>query len=216
MALQDLFQGFVQQLASVDPRWAYTALALSALVENIVPPVPGDTVVVFSAYLVGRGILSLWPVFAATWVGSTAGFMLMYAVGRTHGRKFLQRFHIPPFTSTNLERAEKWLGRYGLLLILANRFLSGVRTVIAVSAGIGAMSWSKVAVCAAISAAVWNGALLYAGVLLGRNWAVVARFLGSYNMVVLGAAAALGAVLLIRWCRRRHKKRKGRTVLTAD
>ena len=36
-------------LSGVDPLWAYGILLLSAFLENIVPPIPGDTVVVFSA-----------------------------------------------------------------------------------------------------------------------------------------------------------------------
>ena len=49
--LRDLFEA-AQRL---DPKWLYPVLLVSSYVENIFPPLPGDTVTVFGAYLVGRG-----------------------------------------------------------------------------------------------------------------------------------------------------------------
>ena len=194
----------VEQLSGIDPRWAYLLLALSAFLENVIPPVPGDTVVVFSAYLVGRGTLSLWPVYVATCVGGTAGFMAMYAMGRTQGRAFFQRRHLPPTMAANLLRAERWLQRYGLLLIFANRFLSGVRSMIAISAGIGGMGWRRVLLAAALSMALWNAALLSAGVALGRNWDTALGFLRAYNRALLLILAIAAAAFLVRRQRRRR------------
>ena len=41
----------VESVSHIDPRLTYLILFLSAFLENIMPPVPGDMVVVFSAYL---------------------------------------------------------------------------------------------------------------------------------------------------------------------
>ena len=80
-----------------------------------------------------------------------------------------------------LPGAEQWLDRYGTALILVNRFLSGIRSVIAIAAGIGGMGWKKVVLCGLVSMGVWNGMLLYAGVLVGRNWGRIVEYLGYYN-----------------------------------
>jgi membrane protein DedA with SNARE-associated domain len=202
--MEQYIHQLVEQLSAVDPGWAYLALLVSAFLENVVPPVPGDTVVVFSAYLVGRGTLSLWPVYAATCVGGTAGFMTMYAIGWTQGRAFLHRRHLLPFTATNLPRAERWLQRHGLLLILGNRFLSGVRTGIAISAGIGRLGWRRVALAAALSMALWNAALLSVGVALGRNWSAAIELLKSYNRALLALLALALAFYVLRRLRRRR------------
>ena len=86
--MADYLESLLAALSSVDPLWAYGILVLSAFLENIVPPIPGDTVVVFSAYLVGRGLLGIWPVFLATCVGGMAGFLVMYYLGYSRGRAF--------------------------------------------------------------------------------------------------------------------------------
>ena len=187
-------------LSGVDPLWAYGLLLLSAFLENIVPPVPGDTVVVFSAYLVGRGLLNIWPVFLATCVGGTAGFLAMYYLGYSRGRAFFAGRR----GTAKLAQAERWLSRYGVALILGNRFLSGIRSVIAIGAGLGRMPWPTVVLCSSIGMAVWNGLLLYAGFLVGENWEQVAEVLAQYNRVLVGILCLVGAVLLGRWWRKRR------------
>jgi len=189
-------------LGSLSPAWAYLALGASAFLENVVPPVPGDTVVVFSAYLVGRGSLSWLPVYVATCLGGTAGFLLMYYLGRSRGRGLLKGRAGRLFSPERLARVEVWLARYGVWLILANRFLSGVRSVIALGAGIGGMGWRPVAAMGLLSMAVWNAGLLFAGSLVGRNWDQVAAALAQYNRGVTVAALALAAALALRWWRR--------------
>jgi membrane protein DedA with SNARE-associated domain len=193
----------LERLTAAGPGWACAGLGLAAFLENLVPPIPGDTVVLFGAYLAGRGALSWVPVFLATWAGGTAGFMSMYAIGYTGGRAWVAR-HLGPSRAASLERAERWLGRYGVGLILVNRFLSGVRTAIALGAGIGRLGWRPVLLGAAASMALWNGLLLAAGMALGRNWEAASALLRTYNRVAVAAGMALllGAGIW-HWRRRR-------------
>ena len=201
--METYLESLIEKLSEVDPIWAYGILLLSAFLENVVPPVPGDTVVVFSAYLVGRGALSLWPVFLATSVGGTIGFMVMYYIGFSRGRAFFSVRGGRFFSPESLNRTEHWLKRYGVLLILGNRFLTGIRSVIAICAGLGGMSWSIVAVGSLISMLAWNGLLIYAGLLVGQNWEEVTLLLKQYNRILLGILAFAAAVLLLRWWRKR-------------
>lgn len=207
--MEEDLRRLIEGLGQAHPGWAYGLLALSALLENLVPPVPGDMVVVFSAYLVGRGVLQAWPAYLATCVGGTVGFMAMYALGRRVGRPFFAGPGRRWFAPEQLARAERWLGRYGYLLVLGNRFLSGVRSVIAVAAGAGGMDGRRVAVCAAASMAVWNGLLFALGALVGRNWEAVSGILGRFHLVA-GAAAVLVVGVAWVW----HRRRKGKRDLT--
>ncbi|MEW6749533.1 MAG: DedA family protein [Candidatus Latescibacterota bacterium] len=209
--MDEWFRDELDRLGRVSPAWAYVLLLVSALLENLIPPIPGDTVVVFGAYLVGRGLLGIWPVYAATCCGGLVGFMGMYYVGRTRGRAFLSGRAGRLLSPQGLARAEQWLERYGAALILANRFLSGVRSVIALAAGIGAMGWRKVAVCGAVSLLAWNGLLLYAGLLLGERWEELVHFLGRYGW---GVWVALALVLLLLLASRRWRRRKPNGGLT--
>ena len=200
----DFINSAVAELGRWNPLWAYLLLAVSAFLENLIPPVPGDVVVIFSAYLVGLGVLEWIPVYVSTCIGGTLGFSVMFVLGARHGARILQsRLRIG--SAQSLERAARWLERYGVWLVLANRFLSGIRSVIALSAGMGGMGWKPVVGLGLVSMAVWNGLLIYAGMLVGTNWERAAELLGDYNRIVFAVIATVLAVVLIRaWRRWRH------------
>ncbi len=197
-----LLAALIKTLEDMDPGWAYALLFVSAILENIVPPVPGDTVVVFSAYMVGRGVWGIAPVFLATVAGGVVGFMSVFYLGKRYGRALFSVQDGRIFSAEGLDRAEQWLDRYGFGLILANRFLTGIRSVVAISAGMGGMSPLRVAFGGALSMVVWNGLLLYVGMLLGQNWSEVAVLLKQYNRILLGVLAIVAIVLVVRWFRK--------------
>ena len=198
--MDELFGQLVGALEEMNPYWAYGLLFVCAFLENVVPPVPGDTVVVFSAYLVGRGIWDIVPVFATTVGGGVIGFMFMFFIGMRYGRSLFEARGGRVFTSQRLQRAESWLARYGFWLILANRFMTGVRSVVAISAGLGKISPVRVLFAGVLSMMVWNGLLLYVGLLLGQNWGEVSELLRQYNRVLLGAfVLGIGILFVRRW-----------------
>jgi len=196
--MDELFGQLVGALEEMNPYLAYGLLFVCAFLENVVPPVPGDTVVVFSAYLVGRGIWDIKLVFATTVSGGVLGFMFMFFMGMRYGRSFFEGYGGRVFTSEGLQRAEGWLARYGFWLILANRFLTGVRSVVAISAGLGRMSSVRVLIAGGLSMMFWNGLLLYVGLLLGQNWGEVSELLKQYNRFLLGAFVLGIGLLFIR------------------
>ena len=204
--MEELLNGVVVKIGDWNPFWAYAFLLLSAFLENVIPPVPGDTVVLFSAFLVGRGVFDWAPVYAVTCAGGLGGFAVVYALGITRGRAFIEGPGRRFFSARALERVEVWLGRYGMWLIFASRFLSGVRSVIALSAGIGRLPWPRVMVMGLASMAMWNALLLYAGMVAGENWESLLPLLQQYNRLVLTALAAIVALL---WIRSRYRAKRG-------
>jgi membrane protein DedA with SNARE-associated domain len=193
--MEEFVDSIVDTLAELNPAWTYAALIISAFLENVIPPVPGDTVVVFSAYLVGRGSLQFLPVYLANCIGGITGFMVMYYLGLTRGRALLEGPGRRYFSQERVERAEEWLARYGILLVLANRFLSGIRSVIAIAAGLAGMRSRRVFIWGLVSVALWNALLLWAGILVGQNWRQILVYLKTYNWILLG----LGGIVVGIW-----------------
>lgn len=205
--MEELVDSLVYSLEELNPFWAYGVLVISAFLENVIPPVPGDTVVVFSAYLVGRGSLEFLPVYLANCVGGITGFMVMYYLGLTKGRALLEGHGRRYFTQERVERAEEWLARYGILLVLANRFLSGIRSVIAIAAGLARMRSRSVLIWGLASVALWNALLLWAGILVGQNWRQILTYLSTYNWLLLGLGGSVVAIWVLKRLSRRRQAR---------
>lgn len=197
---------FIQSISGLR---GYLLLAVCAFFENVAPPIPGDTVTVFGGYLVGRGQLGLAATVLATTVGSFAGFMAMYGAGRFLGHELLKHGG-RIFSPAAMARVHGWFERYGIGVVLANRFLSGARSVISLCAGIARLNALVVAACCLLSCLVWNGLLIWAGSKVGENWAVIIGLLKKYNAVMAVALAVAVAVWLGRsvWRRRASGKRQ--------
>jgi len=196
---------FLQFIKSIDSAYLYPALFVSAVLENLIPPIPGDTVTLFGAYLVGIGQLHFSGVFAATALGNFTGFMLLFFLGRFLEKEFFLNRNFRYFPKEGLLKAEKWFQQFGYMIILFNRFLSGARSVISIFAGISDLKTGRVALYCLISCLVWNGMLVYAGYKAGKNWEAITVFLKQYNEIVLIILIAGVAIFALKRLIRRRQ-----------
>ncbi len=190
----------------ISPLTAYLLLFVSAFVENVFPPIPGDTVTLIGAYLVTSGKLSFTGVYLSTSLGSVLGFFTMYMIGLKLGRKFLDsKIGRKVFTETQYQKTEKWFSKYGYGIIAANRFLSGTRSVISIFAGSFHLNWIYVLVLATLSALLWNGLLIYIIYVVGLNWEVITGLISQYNKIVIALTVIIIAIIVVRkiW-RKKH------------
>lgn len=192
----------------------YVLLGLSAFVENIFPPIPGDTITAFGAFLVGARKLDFAGVYLSTTLGSLAGFMALFWIGRYLGRRFFIEKDYRLFSAQNIIQAEEWFRKYGYFLILLNRFFPGIRSIISLAGGISNLGPLRVALLALISAGAWNLIWIAIGYSLGNNWENVKEKMGyilfQYNLSsFLALAALVFLILLLRMLKKRRKAEKG-------
>jgi membrane protein DedA with SNARE-associated domain len=169
----------------------YAILLLIAYLENVIPPIPGDVLVVFGGYLVAENILAFSWVLVATTIGSVLGFMTMYYFGylvgdgiRTRQKRF---WFLKYFDGEYMHRAERWMFRWGQGVVLANRFLAGARSIISIMAGVTRLNLRKTVIYATLGAAAWNIVLIGAGWFIGDNWPLIQDYLNLYGSVILAA-----------------------------
>lgn len=202
----DLLTDIVNWMATLPPGWAYAVILLVAYGENVVPPIPGDMAVVFGGYLVGLGRLDFVPVVLLSTLGGALGFMTMYAIGYRIGNAVYDPERLRWLPKTQIGRADAWLRRWGYGVVLANRFLSGLRSVISLTVGMAHMDVVKTTTFATISALVWTVLITYAGYAVGDNWPVISTYLRQYGQIVAGLLVlAVAAVLLRRLLGRRRR-----------
>ncbi len=192
---------FIVYLNSLPASLIYLILGVSAFVENIFPPIPGDTITVFGAFLVGSQRLSFLGVYVATTLGSLAGFMSLFWIGSAMGRRFFIEKDYRFFSAKDIYKAEAWFQKYGYFLILMNRFLPGVRSVVSIVGGISRLRYIKTTIFALISCAVWNLIWITVGYQLGSNWEVVKNSIGKimsrYNLIATGIIVCVVVIYLL-------------------
>lgn len=189
------------------PPWlSVSALGVAAALEYVVPPVPGDAIALAGGVLVAQGVLSLPAALIATTLGSIVGSVTMYGLGLAAGRhpklrRLLARF----FTEERVERVAASYRRWGRLIIVANRFLPGIRTTFILGAGLFRVPLMDVVVFGGVSALLWNSALLGVGFLLGANLERLQAWLTDYTLVGWVVLGLVVVALVVRALLRRRR-----------
>lgn len=196
--LTELGTSFLAFLNEQPPAWIYFFLFMGAFLENVVPPIPGDTLIVFGAYLAGVGIIEVWPAYFAMWIGSAVGCLLIYGLAFWKGRDFFLRFA----TEEHLDSARTWFTRYGDKIVIFNRFLPTVRAFVGIVAGISHLNPVRMTLYVAFGTFLWNSLLVYFGLKVGENWEIVIDVMKTYNRVVL-ILMVVGGIGFWIWRRRK-------------
>jgi membrane protein DedA with SNARE-associated domain len=198
---------WVAFLRGLPPVGLYLAIWAVAYLENVLPPIPGDVVVVFGGYLAGLGMLNPWGLWFGAVVASTLGFMTMYRIGYRLGPALFSRRRFLFLSNRHLRAARRWLIRYGLIAVVVNRFLSGTRSVISLVAGLAHMPLGPVTIAAALSTSLWTGLLIALGYWLGDRWQEVSQYLSRYSqLLLLVLVAGVSLYVALRLLRRRREK----------
>jgi len=169
-------------------------LFLSAGIEYVFPPFPGDSVTLFGAVLVGKWNWSFPVCFAAVAAGSTVGAAVDFFLGvKLHA----WREGKDAKTDRAIEKILNGFRRWGIWLIAANRFFPGIRAFFFVAAGMAGFSFWPVIALAFLSAVVWNLLIFGVGVTIGSEFDRLKEFVSTYQTVawiLIGAAVLAGAV----------------------
>lgn len=175
--------------------FAPAVLFFATFVEYVFPPFPGDLLVVIGAWYAVQGALS-WPAtFVWVTAGAMAGAWVDYRLGRALGRRLdaraARRGALP---AARLAAFEASYRRHGAWLLVANRFMPGIRAFVFMGAGATGIPLRRVMLLGGLSAALWNACLLGAGALLVRNLDDLVDLVDRYTRVA-GAVVVAGLLL---------------------
>lgn len=182
--------------------YGYLAVFGAILVEGFGIPAPGQTMLMAGAILAARGELSITPVLALAFLAGVLGNSLGYLLGRLGGRLLLSKVGI---SEAPVQKVERLFCRYGGGVVLAGRFLDGLRQFNGIAAGSLQMPWWKFTVFNTLGATAWT-ALWGLGVyFLDKDiQTVFGVFHAMEPYVIVGSLLAL--ILLVLYLRRSHKR----------
>jgi membrane protein DedA with SNARE-associated domain len=186
-------------ITSVIKRLEYAGVAALSFLEHLFPPIPSELVIPLAGFVAARGDLRVEMVMLVATMGSLAGATVWYAVGRRIGEPRLRAWvsrhgRWVTLSTSDVDRAQDWFRRHGLVAVLIGRLMPGVRTFVSLPAGFSSMPFAPFVICSAIGTAAWTGALAYAGVALQANFTLVSDHVNTATNIMLGILA----VLLVR------------------
>ena len=197
-----------QQVLAWLTQYGYLAL-FSLLVLGIVGlPVPDETLLTFTGYLVYQGHLSLPIAIASAFAGSACGITLSYTLGRTFGLKLIHRYgRYLRITEHHLEKAHAWFRRAGHWSLTFGYFIPGVRHFTAYAAGMSDLEPRVFVLYAYSGAAIWACTFIGLGYLLGERWKAVQQNLDRYlaGFTIAGVILAAGYLAWRKWFRQKSR-----------
>jgi membrane protein DedA with SNARE-associated domain len=153
----------------------------------------GETFVIFAGAAASQGLLHMYWLIAAAWLGSFSGDQLYFWIGRRFGHRLLKRF---PRLQGGVNVALDMLHKYHVGFILSFRFIYGVRNFSSLAMGMSLISWPRFAALNFVAAGLWANAFSWGGYLLGVAFeAVLGDIAKDFGLIMLGIFAVVGTVL---------------------
>jgi membrane protein DedA with SNARE-associated domain/membrane-associated phospholipid phosphatase len=191
----------MDRILSLISHYGYLVILFGVMAESTGVPLPGETILLASGFLVHQGHLDLGDAIVFGILGAVIGDQIGYWVGREGGRRFVLRWGRYLFISSErLARAEAFFERHGGKAVFLARFFSGLRVFGALVAGISRMRWGTFLLYNALGGAVWATAVILLGYFLGSSMGLVERWLGRATLVLTSVLAVVVAFCLAyRW-----------------
>ena len=193
----------MESLAAWMSHYGYFGLFGLLLLGIVGLPVPDETLLVVSGYLISRGRLHATATFAAAFAGSACGISVSYLLGRTAGHEAVNRYgRLVHLTQERLGRVHRWFQHTGEWLLAFGYFVPGVRHFTALVAGISGLEYPIFAVFAYSGAAVWVSLFLCLGYFVGEKWQTAIALVHRYSLMLLIVAIAAA----LAWCIRKKRE----------
>lgn len=184
-------------LADFIQSYGYLAILIGTFLE-------GETILILGGFAAHAGYLKLWEVIQAAFAGTLLGDQLFFFLGRRQGERLLVK---RPDWRPRLDQAMEMIDRYRNLIILAFRFLYGLRTVTPFALGMSRVPVRRFLILNAVGALTWAAAIGGAGFLFGHALEIFLGRVKTYETLAFLLLATIGiAFWMIHFFRRRSRR----------
>jgi membrane protein DedA with SNARE-associated domain len=179
--------GVLHTLEPTLDNYGYLAVAGFVLLEDFGVPVPGETILILGAVYAGTGRLNIFLVGLIGFLAAVAGDNIGFAIGHVGGRRLIDRYgRYILLTPERVDKATGFFERHGGKIVVAARFIEGLRQANGIIAGMTGMHWAKFLGFNALGAALWVGV-----------WTAIGYFSGNHIDTIYAAATRYSTFLAI-------------------
>ncbi len=187
-------------------QYGYLAIFFLLVFGIIGLPIPDETLLTFSGYLVYKGHLALPLAFGTALAGSITGITISFYLGRVLGMKVIHKYgKYLRITEEHFNKAHGWFERVGHWALTVGYFIPGVRHLTAYAAGISELEPKHFAMYAYSGAVLWVSTFIGLGYFLGERWEAVQANIHHYllELSLATVVLAIGYFVWWKWIRRR-------------
>jgi membrane protein DedA with SNARE-associated domain len=199
-------------LASAGGGWAYLVVFGLILGDAVVPVLPGETTLNTGATLAAAGSLDLVLVMVAGALGAIVGDSALYWIARL-GRRRIRPQVARAESNEKVALALEYMGSSAPVLIVAGRYVPGLRFVVNATMGISEFPYRRFLLWSSIGGALWSVYTCGLAYLIGT---ALAGF-PLASVVISGAVTTAAIAVLAIYLRRGVQlRRRGRSAPPAD
>jgi membrane protein DedA with SNARE-associated domain len=170
----------------------YLGIFLLMVLENIFPPIPSEIILPLSSFSISRGELDPVFVLTAATLGSVAGAIFWYMIGKWVGEDklfyFIERYgRWLAISAKDFHKTSRFFQKHCGKAVFLGRMIPAFRTLISIPAGLVNMSFGKFLFYSTLGTVLWSGALIYAGYALEEGYQKISEYVGiATNIIFAG------------------------------
>lgn len=195
-------------------QFGYLGVFLLIAIENIFPPIPSEVILTFGGFMTTYSDMRIWAVVIASTLGSIAGALVLYGVGRFLSPERLEQWldswigRLLHFKKGDITSACNWFEKHGNGAVFFCRCVPIVRSLISLPAGMARMPMGLFLILTTLGSLIWNTVLVWLGAAAGASWEMIVGYFGTYSTVTLVVLAIIGLIAALLFFKKRYTKNK--------
>jgi len=166
-------------------------------------PIPSEVTLPFAGFLANHGGLSLMLIIIVGILGDLVGSIIGYSIGylleenlllsliKKYGKFILVTEH-------DYQLATTWIKKYGAPVVFVGKMLPGVKSFVAVAAGITQVKFIKFVVSNILAALIYVSCVSYVGFYLGSTWGILGGYFRKFELAIV-VLLILGGLFYINY-----------------
>lgn len=157
--------------------YGYFGMFLAMILEAVIIVIPSELILATGGILASQRIFSFWGALLTGVIGSVFCAVIIYLMGYFGGRPFIDKYGKYFFMKQkDIEKAEAWFQKYGMLASFIGRNFPIVRTFISLPIGMMRLDFWPFVLYTTLGSIPWTFAFVYVGYSLGNNWVILQEY----------------------------------------
>lgn len=157
--------------------YGYFGMFLAMILEAVIIVIPSELILATGGILASKNIFSFFGALLTGIIGSVFCAIIIYLMGYFGGRPFIDKYGKYFFMKKeDIEKAEDWFQKYGMLASFIGRNFPIVRTFISLPIGMMHLSFWPFVLYTTLGSIPWTFAFVYVGYSLGNNWVILQEY----------------------------------------